>query len=108
MHRWPQTCRGAAAIVTLALSGAACGTAVPRVDAGMAAHAGLPQQQLTEGRRLYIASCTGCHELYPVNTHDAAGWADTLLTMGPKARLNVMAHQRIASYLSAATMYTPR
>ncbi|MEK7413726.1 MAG: hypothetical protein AAB263_10480 [Planctomycetota bacterium] len=87
---------------------AACGTTVPRVDADWAARAGLPQAQLEEGRRLYIASCTGCHPLYPAATHNLAGWTATMRIMGTKARLEAPARAAIVTYLGAAAQHAPR
>jgi hypothetical protein len=59
---------------------------------------------LRSGRDLYIAKCSGCHALIPVDQYDDARWTaevDEMLKL-KKVRLTGEDRSRILAYLTTA------
>jgi hypothetical protein len=67
----------------------------------MAMRSGTSQAALTGGRRLYIASCTGCHDLYATTAYTRAEWAQTVEDMGRRAKLDAAQRSSLLRYLTA-------
>jgi mono/diheme cytochrome c family protein len=79
----------------LALSALACAGA-PSAEAGPA-----------QAERLYRSKCSACHRAYAPSSRDAAGWAEVLSKMAPRAKLSDAERARILAYLQANARDAP-
>jgi hypothetical protein len=59
------------------------------------------QQQLMDGRDLYVVHCSSCHNLHLPKEYDSAGWARQLNEMQVKAKISDAEKQLILKYLIA-------
>jgi mono/diheme cytochrome c family protein len=71
----------------LGFSALACAGA-PSAEAGPA-----------QAERLYRSKCSACHRAYAPSSRDAAGWAEVLSKMAPRAKLSDAERARILGYL---------
>ncbi len=55
---------------------------------------------LTEGRKLYIAKCSSCHNLYKPETYSAEKWTNELNEMKEKAMISDYQAGLILKYLT--------
>ena len=64
---------------------------------------GATEASLEEGRRLYVARCGGCHNLYPPAEVPPGRWPEIVRKMSPQARLTPEQEVGILRYLLAVT-----
>jgi hypothetical protein len=57
------------------------------------------QQELVNGRKLYVAHCGNCHNLYLPKTYSAVNWKKNLDEMAVKAKITDQQKQLILQYL---------
>lgn len=55
---------------------------------------------LQQGRKLYIAKCSSCHNLYPPQKFDTAKWTHEMDEMKIKAQITEDQAQLILKYLA--------
>jgi len=55
---------------------------------------------LTEGRKLYIANCGSCHNLYKPETYSAEKWTHEIIEMKGKAMISDYQAGLILKYLT--------
>jgi len=89
----------ATCLLTVALG--ACTGVVPAPTTADARRVGAPLGELTEGRRIYVRKCSGCHALVPPAERSAAVWREKLGVMATRARLDPLSRRRITAYLTA-------
>ncbi len=58
-----------------------------------------PQENLIQGRKLYINTCGSCHQLYLPNRFATATWEKNLNEMQPKAKITDEQKLLIYKYL---------
>ena len=58
-------------------------------------------QQLLQGRKLYIKFCSGCHNLHLPNEYNAEKWKMNLDEMQTKAKITDEEKQLIYLYLTS-------
>lgn len=58
------------------------------------------QQQLLEGRKLYVSHCSSCHNLHFPKEYSKNGWEIQLEKMQYRARINDNQKQLIYDYLT--------
>lgn len=51
--------------------------------------------------KTYKSVCSGCHELYPTNSNDIAGWTSVVNRMQKKANFSISDKNLIMAYLAA-------
>jgi cytochrome c5 len=56
-------------------------------------------RDLNDGRRLYVARCSGCHNLVVPSRHPRAEWLWDFERMAAKAKLNPAEREKIVRYL---------
>lgn len=84
---------------------AGCGpdlTVIPEVTPAMASEMGVEQQQLQQGRDLYMANCNKCHERVLPAKIDPEYWREILPHMSHNAKLNQTQLEALQTYLIAA------
>ncbi len=59
------------------------------------------QQQLLEGRKLYVDHCSGCHNLHLPKEYDVEGWKNQLEEMQVKAKITDAEKQIIFQFLTS-------
>lgn len=57
---------------------------------------------LMRGREVYLTSCIGCHQPYPVGDYTAADWDAILPDMNGRAKLAAADAAALRAYLDAA------
>lgn len=60
------------------------------------------QQQLNEGRSLFVSRCIECHVLPEIAEHSANEWPHLVDTMAKRADLKAEEHRAVIAYLLAA------
>lgn len=68
---------------------------------------GVTVDGLAEGRRLYIARCSGCHALYRPGAFPAEAWPPMVSEMAGRARLSPAEADSVIRYLVAASSRPP-
>jgi mono/diheme cytochrome c family protein len=89
------------------LLGAGCESTTPSappvtaavINAGAKAH--VTQQQLTEGRSLFVTRCIECHVLPVISEHPAAEWPGLVDKMAKRAELKPNEHDAVTAYILA-------
>lgn len=76
--------------------------AIPEVTPKMAMEMGTTQQQLQNGRSIYMANCNKCHERVPPAKIDPEAWREILPHMCQNAHLNSSQLADLQTYLIAA------
>ena len=105
--------RHPALLLPLALAGALAGgcAARARLPEPTALHAshvpGVSVAQLSEGRRVYVARCGGCHNLYSPDRYGEAAWERAVDKMAPKAKLTARQREDVLAYLLAVVRTPP-
>lgn len=61
-----------------------------------------PAAVLDEGRKLYTARCTECHDLELISSRSIDGWQKMVASMGRRAHMDQTQQARILDYLAAA------
>ena len=61
-----------------------------------------PTQVLADGRKLYTARCTECHDLEMLDARSLSGWERMVSSMGRRANLSDAEKTRIMDYIAAA------
>lgn len=79
-------------ILLLALT-QSCVSPIPHPEEG--------REDLIEGRRLYIAKCSGCHNLYIPSEYDDTGWQEWVEKMVDPAKITPGEAGSIGRYLLA-------
>ena len=59
------------------------------------------QQQLLQGRKLYVDHCSGCHNLYLPRQYDALGWSIHMEEMQTVAKITDQEEKLIFQYLTS-------
>lgn len=62
---------------------------------------GTTEENLARGRRLYVARCGGCHNLYLPGSVAAPRWPDVMNEMAPLSKLSPDEQEEILRYLMA-------
>lgn len=86
-------------ISTVAATAYACGSAIYTPTQVHADAAGVPLDQLTSGRELYVSKCSSCHSLYNPARFNEAEWDKNLAKMQPKAKISDQQKKLIREYL---------
>lgn len=89
-----------AALATLLVVGCA-GTLIPRISSTDAARAGTTTERLEEGRRLYVAKCTGCHAPLAPSDRTAADWRREVHAMVDIANIDPESTELVIDFLVA-------
>lgn len=76
------------------------GHAFPESDRA-ARDAGLANEDIAAGRKLYATKCARCHKLYDPAGYDATEWHSWMTKMSKKARLKAGQEQLLSRYLEA-------
>lgn len=58
---------------------------------------------LVEGRRLYVARCSGCHALHRPREYPAPAWGPLVDRMTARSRISAVERERIVRYLTVAS-----
>ena len=74
---------------------------IPRVTQADAQQANSTVSALSEGRALYLASCSNCHVLTPPERFTALEWQGHMVTMAPVSGVNDDETASILRYLQA-------
>lgn len=69
------------------------------IKSGGRAHA--TQQQLSEGRSLFVSRCIECHVLPAISEHTAAEWPGVVNKMAKRADLDPDDHRAVVAYILA-------
>ena len=67
-----------------------------------AAKSRAPLAPLQEGRQLYTARCTECHDLELLDSRSPTGWEKAVASMAGRAHLSDAQQARIVEYLAVA------
>lgn len=98
-------CKVAIALIITHTFLVSCGpdlNAIPEVTPKMAMEMGTTQQQLQNGRSIYMAHCNKCHERVPPAKIDPEAWREILPHMSENAHLNSTQLADLQIYLIAA------
>ena len=68
----------------------------------------LQLQDLQWGRKLYVAHCNGCHPLHLPNELNKQEWADVMVKMQRKAKIDDTAKDSIMKYLTTYAAETAK
>lgn len=92
------------ALLLLVLAAAGCATAIPEPTMEMAGGDAAAFATLREGRRLYVAKCSGCHALIAPETRSDAVWREEVdeMLLKKKIRLAPGDREKLLAYLCAA------
>ena len=58
------------------------------------------QAHLLQGRKIYVAHCSSCHNLHLPKEYDATGWKKQLDEMQVKAKISEEEKQLVFNYLT--------
>jgi mono/diheme cytochrome c family protein len=94
-------------VTALALLGACAGQLPPPTEAdalrARAQFPGTTVEELTRGRKLYVAHCSGCHALVPPHDKAPDQWPKLLEEMKARAKLKEDTAAEILRYLVVAS-----
>ncbi len=96
--------RACAAIAVALVVVAGCATVIPHptqdvLGRARIADAPASMEELTSGRELYVAKCSGCHQLYVPSEFSATKWRESVAEMGERAKITLPDQERIRAYL---------
>lgn len=105
----PSASRRCALALGALLLGACAGSVhLPEPTEALARHVpGTTLAELTEGRRLFVARCSGCHNLPSPRSHRADEWAAEVAEMGKRAKLSEAQQGLVTRYLQAVAREGP-
>ena len=87
----------------MAFVASSCTGAVPYISKDKVEEVRLTQHvDLDHGRTIYIANCSGCHQLHPTAEYTANEWDDIFGEMSQKAHLSSSDSLSVLSYLHLA------
>ena len=70
------------------------------IHAQPSAPTGLSEEQLAQARKLCLAKCARCHQLYHPSAYSAAEWQSWMTKMSRKARLKQDQAELVSRYLA--------
>nr|HEX4317850.1 hypothetical protein [Kofleriaceae bacterium] len=82
---------------------AACAAPPPVATAADAARSGVALDQLSHGRQLLVAKCSGCHTTPVPVQHTASDWPVKIDEMAERSHLDGEQRRAIETYLVAMT-----
>jgi hypothetical protein len=94
---------GAIIIMMIAHGMSSCASSLPTPtveDTKKYSHRNYSVYELSAGRDLYIAKCSGCHSLHLPQQYTAATWDTILTNMNPRAKVNPKEAEQIRAYLT--------
>jgi mono/diheme cytochrome c family protein len=102
--------RGAVVGAVAMFAGSCAGSSwLPKATDALASHApGSNVEKLAEGRRLYVARCSGCHNLPLPASQTAEEWASEMDDMGQRAKLGPEQQAAVVAYLQAVVRSQPQ
>ena len=57
---------------------------------------------LEAGREVYLADCSRCHSIEPIDRYSVDRWRDIVFRMGPKSKLDAPRTEALQAYVLAA------